>query len=234
MPRAGLTTQRVVEEAEQVADEVGLPNLTLAALAPRLGVRMPSLYKHVAGIDALRRLLSIRAKQELADVFARAAAGRAGAQAVTAMLYATRAWAKAHPGRYAATVRAPDPTDDEEVAASNAILDIALAGLAEYRLAGDDAIDAVRALRATLHGFISLEQAGGFGLPNDVDRSFDRVTAALAETFTAWPPKTERERVAKVSSTLSRPSRRDRNSPAATARRSGARAARDPHPRTDG
>ena len=188
MPRAGLTTLRVVEEAENVADEVGLANLTLAAIAPRLGVRMPSLYKHVAGIDALRRLLSIRAKQELADVFARAAAGKAGAQALTAMFHAARNWATAHPGRYAATVRAPDPADNEDVQASNAILEIALAGLADYRLAGDDAIDAVRALRATLHGFISLEQAGGFGLPTDVDRSFDRVIAALAQTFTAWPP----------------------------------------------
>ena len=193
MPRAGLTTLRVVEEAENVADEVGLANLTLAAIAPRLGVRMPSLYKHVAGMDALRRLLSIRAKQELADVFARAAAGKAGVQALTAMFHAARNWATAHPGRYAATVRAPDPADNEDVQASNAILEIALAGLADYRLAGDDAIDAVRALRATLHGFISLEQAGGFGLPTDVDRSFDRVIAALAQTFTAWPPpETER------------------------------------------
>lgn len=193
MPRAGLTTLRVVEEAENVADEVGLTNLTLAAVAPRLGVRMPSLYKHVAGMEALRRLLSIRAKHELADVFARAAAGKAGPQALTAILQAGRAWATAHPGRYAATVRAPDPADNEDVEASNAILRIALAALTGYRLAGDDAIDAVRALRATLHGFITLEQAGGFGLPNDVNRSFDRVTVALAQTFAAWPPpETER------------------------------------------
>lgn len=193
MPRAGLTTLRVVEEAESLADEVGLANLTLAAIAPRLGVRMPSLYKHVAGMDALRRLLSIRAKQELADVFARAATGKAGAQALTAIFHAGREWAKAHPGRYAATVRAPEAGDQQDLEASNAILEIVLAGLADYRLVGDDAIDAVRALRATLHGFISLEQAGGFGLPADVDRSFDRVIAALAQTFTSWPPpETER------------------------------------------
>ena len=43
MPRAGLTEARVVEEGERIADEVGLPSLTLAALAERLGVRQPSL-----------------------------------------------------------------------------------------------------------------------------------------------------------------------------------------------
>jgi len=109
VPRAGLTTLRVVQEAEDVADEVGLTNMTLAAIAPRLGVRMPSLYKHVAGMNALQRLVSIRAKNEMADVFARAAAGKAGAQALTAMFRACRTWAKAHPGRYAATVQAPEP-----------------------------------------------------------------------------------------------------------------------------
>lgn len=53
-----------------MADEVGWANLTLAAVAPRLGIRMPSLYKHVAGLGDLKRLVSIRAKSELADVLA--------------------------------------------------------------------------------------------------------------------------------------------------------------------
>lgn len=189
MPRAGLTTLRVVKEAEDVADEVGLTHLTLAAIAPRLNVRMPSLYKHVAGIEDLKRLVSIRAKSEMADVLARAAAGKAGTQALTAMFRACRGWADTHPGRYAATVRAPEMDDDDDLQASNAVLEIVLAGLAGYNLRREDAIDAARALRATLHGFITLEQAGGFGLPADVDRSFERLISALAETFSTWPPE---------------------------------------------
>jgi len=186
MPRAGLTTMRVVQEAEDIADEVGLANLTLAAIAPRLGVRMPSLYKHVAGMDALQRLVAIRATHDMAALFARAAAGKSGAQALTAIANSSRTWAKKHPGRYAATVRSPDRDDAEHTAASDEVLQIILAALADYKLSGVDAIDAARALRATLHGFISLEQAGGFGLPLDVDRSFDRLIAALAKTFGGW------------------------------------------------
>ena len=49
VPRAGLTEARVVDEAERIADEVGLARLTLAAIADRLGVRQPSLYKHIDG-----------------------------------------------------------------------------------------------------------------------------------------------------------------------------------------
>ena len=55
-----------------MADEVGLSSLTLAALAERLGVRQPSLYKHVAGTDGLRRSISLRAKGDLATVLRRA------------------------------------------------------------------------------------------------------------------------------------------------------------------
>lgn len=186
MPRAGLTTARVVQEAEDVADEVGLAQLTLTAIAPRLGVRMPSLYKHVAGMNALQRLVAIEATQELADLFARTAAGKSGADALVAISTACRSWATMHPGRYAATVRAPDKDDVEHTAASTAALQIVLAVLAGYQLAGDDAIDAARVFRATLHGFISLEQAGGFGLPVDVDRSFDRLIAGLAQTLSTW------------------------------------------------
>ena len=73
MPRAGLNTDRVVTEAAELADEVGLDQFTQAALAARLGVRQPSLYNHVGGSDALLRLISMRGKAELGDVLGRAA-----------------------------------------------------------------------------------------------------------------------------------------------------------------
>ena len=183
MPRAGLSPARVVAEAAQVADEVGLPNLTLAALATRLGVRMPSLYKHVDGLGGLHRELSVRARRELADVLARAAVGRAGTDAVAALATAYRGWATTHPGRYAATVAAPEPDDAENVAASAAVYDVVADVLRGFGLEGERAVDAVRALRALMHGFVSLEQAGGFGLPLDRTRSYDRAVSTLSS---AW------------------------------------------------
>jgi AcrR family transcriptional regulator len=190
MPRAGLTTSRVVEEAENVADECGFENLTLAAVAPRLGVRMPSLYKHVAGIDELRQLMSVHAKNETADVLARAAVGKSGAQALRSGLGAWRTWAKAYPGRYAATIRAPDKDEVEDTGASNGVLDIVYAALADYRLEGDDAVNAVRLLRAHFHGFVSLERAEGFKFPNDIDHTFELLIGALDQILRNWPPET--------------------------------------------
>jgi AcrR family transcriptional regulator len=186
MPRAGLTEARVVEEGERIADEVGLPNLTLAALAERLGVRQPSLYKHIAGIDGLRRSIALRAKDELAGVLEHAAVGRARGDAIVSMSRGYRAWARQYPGRYAAVQRVPARGDhDDEIASAN-VVRVVSDVMAGYALHDDDAIDAIRALRAALHGFVTLEAAGGFGLPVDIDRSFDRLVAGLATAFARW------------------------------------------------
>ena len=188
MPRAGLSTARVVEEAEAVADEVGLTRLTLAEVAGRLGVRVPSLYKHVDGMDALVRLVSVRAKSELGDVLARAAVGLSARDALVALCLAYRCWAQDHPGRYATTVTAPAAGDADDLAASTAVVEVVFAVLAGYGLAEDARVDATRTLRSALHGFLVLEDAGGFGLPVDVDRSFDALVAALDRALTTWPP----------------------------------------------
>jgi AcrR family transcriptional regulator len=177
--RAGLSEDRVVIEAERIADEVGLSRLTLAALADSLGVRQPSLYKHIDGMDALQRSIAVRAKTELGDVLGRAAVGKSGDDAIRALATAYRRWALEHPGRYSATVRAPEPGDTDDEAASAAVIGIVFDVLAGYDLHGDDAVDATRALRSTLHGFIALESSRGFGLPVDIDRSFERLVDGL-------------------------------------------------------
>jgi AcrR family transcriptional regulator len=176
----------VVEEGERIADEVGLSGLTLAALADRLGVRQPSLYKHIAGTNGLKRSIAVRAKNDLTDVLRRAAVGRARGDAIASMARAYRLWALEHPGRYAAAQRAPAPGDtDDELASGDAVRVVAEV-MAGYELRDDDAVDAIRALRAALHGFVILEMDGGFGLPVDIDRSFDRLVAGLTTAFARW------------------------------------------------
>ena len=186
MARAGLTETGVIEEAERVVDEVGLSSMTLAALAQRLKVRQPSLYKHISGMEGVQRSIALRAKRELAAVLGQAAVGRARGDAIVSMSHAYRAWAMQHPGRYAATQRAPIVGDVEDEQASRAVVQVAFDVMAGYELRDDDAVDAIRALRSALHGFVTLEAGNGFGMPVDVDRSFDRMVAGLATALARW------------------------------------------------
>ena len=106
MPRAGLTGDDVVAAAAGLADEIGFPGVTMGLLADRLGVRPPSLYKHVSSLADLQHRVATLAMTELGEVIRDAVQGRAGIDALTALLTASRGYVKAHPGRYMATAGA--------------------------------------------------------------------------------------------------------------------------------
>jgi AcrR family transcriptional regulator len=186
--RQGLDRDRVVAAAAAIADAEGLEAVTLARVAAALGVRSPSLYNHVDGLDGLRRGIALLALGELGDALREAATGRAGADALVALADAYRLYARAHRGRYA-LIQVPQRAGDEEaLAAAGTVVGAVVGALRAYALTDDDAIHATRAFRAAIHGFVALEDGGGFGLPLDVDESFRRMVAALAEGLAAGPP----------------------------------------------
>ena len=187
MARAGLDPAVVVRAAGELADAEGLGRLTLVALAERLHVRPPSLYAHVAGLDDVRARLAVDGYRRLTAVLSQAAAGRAGADALRAVADAYRAFAQAHPGVYAAMQRAPDPAEGEAVRAASEAVDVVGAVLRGYGLAGDDAIHGVRIVRSALHGFVSLEAEGGFGMPIAPQQTWERLIAMLDRGLASSP-----------------------------------------------
>lgn len=178
--RRGITEEDVVAAAADIADAGGLEAVTLAAVAARLGIRSPSLYAHVDGLAGVRRLLALRAAGEMRDVLGRAARGRAGIDALRALLYAYRRFARHRPGLYAAAQQAVMPgRDDELYRALAAVIEPVLRALTEAGVASGDLIHVTRALRSALHGFVDLERRSGFGMPESVDESFDRLVDLL-------------------------------------------------------
>jgi AcrR family transcriptional regulator len=173
--RAGLDRAAVLQAAADLADREGWERLSLASLAGHLGIRAPSLYNHVAGLEGLRRDLARLGYRQLSARLARATIGKARDVAVIALADAYRAFAHEHPGLYAAAALAPDPNDPEAQAVAGEVVEIVLAVLAAYGLSGGEAIHTTRALRSALHGFVTLEAGGGFGMPLDLDESFRRL-----------------------------------------------------------
>lgn len=173
MPRAGLSTADVVAAAAAMADEAGYGAVALTPLARRLGVKPPALYKHVESLGDLQHRIAALAMAELAEVLRDALQGKAGQQALEAMLTAFRAYVAAHPGRYSATVGAQfrGPDDPLYVAGLRVITSIR-AVLSGYGIAPDDRDHAIRALRCLIHGFALLQAASGFQWSNDPDESF--------------------------------------------------------------
>jgi len=174
MPRAGLSTDAVVDVALALVDEKGIEALSLAAIADRAGVAAPSLYKHVGSLADLRTLLALRILRQVAGVFAEVVMGRSGDDAVEALMRAYRAYVLANPGRY--TLIPPDSLGQELlVDAGRELMAVFFAVLRGYGLDDIAATHAIRRLRATVHGFAALESGGGFGLPEDIETTYDSV-----------------------------------------------------------
>lgn len=183
MARAGLTPTVIARSAAAIIDRDGRPALTLARVAEELGVRPPSLYNHVDGLDGLERLVALDGLDQLVDTCRGALVGRSGADGLRSVGRAYRGFAKAHPGVYPLTQTAR-PGDDEYQRRARRLLDDLLALLSGFGVPDNDLIHAARAIRSALHGFTLLEIQQGFGLDIDVDESFDYLLGWLERSLT--------------------------------------------------
>lgn len=178
MPRIGLTPEVVTHTAAAIIDRDGLAALTLAKVAAELGVRSPSLYNHVDGLDALVRLVALQGVDDLGEVCRTAVMGRSGEDAIHRLAAAYRQYAREHSGVYPLT-QVARPGDDEYEAVAGRVLESVSAVLGAMGYEGDELIHAVRGMRSAMHGFAVLEVGGGFGLAVDVDASFDWMVAMV-------------------------------------------------------
>jgi AcrR family transcriptional regulator len=177
--RVGLDRRRVVDAAIELLEQRRHPDtLALADVAARLGVRTQSLYAHVDGAEGLRRELALRGLQTLAEQLTLAGVGRAGPDAVDAIVRAWLSFAVEHPGLYAASLRAPG--DDAEVRAAIAAAMTPLELIfRSFGLNGDDAAHWYRTIFACVHGFAVLRSDGLFTMPVDPDETATRMVRML-------------------------------------------------------
>lgn len=177
--RPKFSRQRVIVGAAEFADAHGADVLTLAALARELGTSAPALLKHVRSTDDLRAAVAVLALAQLSSELDIATAGLHGTPALTAAAASYRRFALAQPGRYAlgfstrdAQTASGEPADRELVI----LIERVLAGR------GLDSVamtDAGRIVRAALHGYVSLELAGGFARGAEPGSTFDAMIHLL-------------------------------------------------------
>lgn len=170
-PRIGADLELIIRAAAEIADERGMEEVTLASVAQKLNIRSPSLYNHVEGLPGLRRKLSVYGMERLHDRLSEAMEGKQGEEAVRALALAYVAFSRSNPGLYAATLRAPEPDDQELAGMGDRLVKLVLRALDGCGLPEASAIHAVRGLRSIIQGFSSLERVGAFGLPLDPDVS---------------------------------------------------------------
>jgi AcrR family transcriptional regulator len=169
--------EEVVVAARRLLEEEGAGALTMRRLAERLGIKAPSLYKHLPDKTALEAAIIATGFEEAAARFEDAVAGatsggaangdaaRGGAAAVSALAAAYREFALAHPHLYRLMHDGPLPRRHlpagvEERAAAPVL-----------RVAGSRA--RARALWAFAHGMVMLELDQRFPADADLDAAWE-------------------------------------------------------------
>lgn len=187
---ARTSREAIIAAARAVLEDEGLDAVTMVAVAGRVGVRPPSLYKHVRDRSALLEAVVADAAEELRDALmdatppAPADGTGAPGRRVASLAAAYRAFARRSPRATGLlfTDLAPAGGLGAELSARVAAPVIEAAAA----LAGPErALAAARVLTAFVHGFTSMELAGAFRLGGDVDEAFDAGVEALVRGLEA-------------------------------------------------
>lgn len=179
-----VTRVALTAAARAIAEEEGIDAVTISAVATAVGVRPPSLYKHVAHRHDLLRLIADDAARELdEDVTALAGSATDSAASLAAIARAFRAFSTRSPHAasllFSGAALSAEPQSDGMVALTRTLLDAVRAA------APGDPLPAARTLTAWAYGFCTMEQAGAFQLGGDVDEAFEFGLTTLADALTA-------------------------------------------------
>jgi AcrR family transcriptional regulator len=166
-PRA----REIVAAARAILEEEGAEGLSMRRIAERLGIRAPSLYKHLADKGALEAAIISAGFDEQATAFEQALADGAG-DPLGALATAYRTFAREHPHLYRLMTERPLARDELVPGVE------ARAALPLYRAAGEDAALA-RAAWAFAHGMTILELNGRFPPEADLEAAWQAGIGAI-------------------------------------------------------
>lgn len=186
--RQRLNRSVVIDMAAQVADADGIDAVTLQRIANDAGVKQPALYRHVAGIEELWKLLALRGRQLLATDVKTASNGLTRQDAVSAVAKAWRRFVQLHPGLYSATDRVPSVGDTDIEMSLQAVINALVDSLSGYSLSPEQLGHCARSLRSALHGFCVLEKDCGHPEPYAIDEGLNNLVAVICRGIESLEP----------------------------------------------
>ncbi len=163
MPYPAKTSRdNIVREALKLLEVEGPAALSMRTLASKLGVNASSLYHHFSGKEVLEKALADEGARLLLKRLEAAARNQFAREALAATAEAYLAFCREHPALYT-LMMAPRPPEKAEAGASKDLWNFVLERIGEVTKREDDTAAAV-AFWSFLHGFVSLERSGLFGL----------------------------------------------------------------------
>ena len=169
--RARTSVADIVAAGRELLEAGGVEAVTMQAVADRVSVRAPSLYKRLPNRAALIAAIGDAAVDDLARQIAPFGDDPDPAEALRRMTAAVRAFAHANPRAYE-LIFMSQPDDSRPAAERTAAASAPVVAVVERLVGHDRALDSARLVTAFTHGFISMELNGVFRLGGDLDEAF--------------------------------------------------------------
>lgn len=173
MPTPARTSlEAIIAAGRAVLAQDGVSGLTMQRVGEAVGVRAPSLYKHVPGRSALIRLVAGEVVADLArQLDAGARTGDPGVD-LRSLAITLRTFAHRDPHSFD-LLFTPLPDDAAPDASTFAAAAGPVVRVAAELAGPDHALDAARTVTAWASGFLRMELAGAFQLGGDVSEAFE-------------------------------------------------------------
>lgn len=173
MKKRTLTKETVLAAAVELTEERGLPELTMPALAAKLGIKTASLYNHISGIDEVKLYLARYAIAELGNAARDDVIGHSKEDALLRFAFSWRKFALEHPELNRALNTYANQRELVNFQDEGSVAIIAHKILESYHLTREQHGKFARMFRSALYGFITLETAGVFKNAEGVEESFE-------------------------------------------------------------
>jgi len=166
--------ETIIKTARKLIERDGLDNLSLGSVASTLGIKAPSLYRHITNKGALLHAVIENTYQDLFNAYDEAIANASDdpEEQLIGLARAQYKFANANPNAYMLAYEVKDPevrADPNMLLERAVILQKIMAGISGE----EKSLTALRGMLAIGHGFIMLELNGQFQRGGDLSNAFE-------------------------------------------------------------
>lgn len=198
MTRAGIDKETIIRSAAQLVNQAGMEQITMKMLADNLGVKPPSLYNHISGLEELKKQLMIFGWTQAKEKLLLSLAGVSGYDAIKAMCYAFYDYATENTGLFEVMLWYNKFQNEEASEATAELLAVIFRITRSLDIPDNYCFHLIRTFRGFLEGFFLLVNNGSFGHPLPITDSFELsvniLIAGIKELAHEWQ-KSETEKL---------------------------------------
>ena len=173
MSKNNINEKTIIETSAEIANEIGLDNLSLKLIAKNLNIKSPSLYNHISSLEEIKEKLMLYGWKQMEEKIIDSTIGVSGYDALRNMCNAFYEYSTNNKGVFTAMLWYNKYKNEELNIATTKLFNIIFKILKPLNISEDNINHIIRTLRSFLEGFSLLVNNNAFGNPISIKDSFD-------------------------------------------------------------